>query len=317
MLFPALKDTVKRSRFLTNLSHSLRNVRMLNGTAEMDAFFADHQSRHAVLDPEAIRELSNSCYRLANFRMPSDPFSAAYRDRVLDLYHELSGRPEYSVEYEAAQFDPETEKFNFFPYNTQSLPLVGNQLITQGLTLRNISLPPGGSIVELGAGQGNTALNLALSGYKVTAVEVNQPSIDLMSYRAQVNGREIRFVRQDMMEFVATSPEQFDAVLFVASFHHCLDHAKLLQNLGRIVKKGGAIYFADEPILYAQSRFLPYPWGLRLDGLSLYFIRRHGWFELGYEYRYFKEALARAGWKLQTVHSGISGFSNFFIARRA
>src|SRR6185295_12806480 len=136
MLPPVLKDALRRSWILTNLSHSLRNIRMLNGLPEMDAFFTDHQSRYPILTPEAIKELSNACFRLKNFSMPSDPFSEAYRDRVLDLYLEISGRPEYSVDFEAAQFDPETEKFNFFPYNTQSLPLIGNQLITQGLILR-------------------------------------------------------------------------------------------------------------------------------------------------------------------------------------
>lgn len=314
---PSIKNLLKRSSVLTHVAHTLKGVRTLESLGELDDFLADHTRRHPIPDDKALQELSRVCLRIRNHRLPADPYSAAYREKVLDIYREISGRGSYSFDYEAAQFDPEVEKFNFFPYNSKSLRLVGTQLITQGLTLQNIALPPGGSIVELGAGQGNTALNLALTGYQVTVVEVNQPSLDLIAYRAKVHGREIRFARQDMVDFVCTTPDRFDAVLFVASFHHCLDHMKLLENVERIVKPGGVIYFADEPVFHSTNRFLPYQWGLRLDGTSLFFIRRDGWLELGYQIGYLAGALERFGWRLRAVPSRVPGYPDFYEARRA
>jgi hypothetical protein len=38
------------------------------------------------------------------------------------------------------------------------------------------------------------------------------------------------------------------------------------------------------------------PWGLRLDGCSLWAIRKNGWMELGFRDDYFRDALARTGW---------------------
>jgi SAM-dependent methyltransferase len=312
----SVKDMAKRSELLTEAALALRGIRSLDGVGALDAWLADHARRHSILDDKALQELNGICLRIRDPKLPEDPFSPAYRERVMEIYLQVSGKKDYSLDYEAAQFDPEKEKFNFFPYNSKSLRLVGSQLVTQGLTLQNISLPPGGSIVELGAGQGNTALHLSLTGYQVTVVEVNQPSIDLIAYRAKVHGREIRFARQDMSEFVRTTADRFDAALFVASFHHCLDHMAMLENIDRIVKPGGAIYFADEPIYYAKNRFLPYPWGLRLDGNSLFFIRRDGWLELGFQYGYFAEALDRAGWTVQTRKSRTPGYPHFFEARR-
>lgn len=315
-MVPALKDLLKRSKTLANMVHTLKKVRVIDNLPELDAFFVEHVKRHPIPDDKALLELSGICYRIREPRLPADPFSPGYRERILEIYREISGKPDYSFDYEAAQFDPETEKFNFFPYNSKSLNMVGTQLISQGLTLRNISLPPGGSIVELGAGQGNTALNLALTGYDVTVVEVNQPSIDLIAHRAKTHGREIRFACQDMTDFVCTTPHKFDAALFVASFHHCLDHLKLLENIGRIMKKGGSLYFADEPVFHSENMFLPYPWGLRMDGLSLFFIRRDGWLELGFQMNYMRQALEKFGWKMRTVRSTTAGYPNFHIATR-
>ena len=53
----------------------------------------------------------------------------------------------------------------------------------------------------------------------------------------------------------------------------------------------GRLAFAAEPVAR-----LAYPWGLRLDGLSLWSTRAYGWLELGFDTGYFAEALARTGW---------------------
>jgi hypothetical protein len=51
------------------------------------------------------------------------------------------------------------------------------------------------------------------------------------------------------------------------------------------------VLFASEPI-----QKLDYPWGPRLDGLSVWWSRTHGWLELGFDNAYFDLALAHSGW---------------------
>jgi hypothetical protein len=94
---------------------------------------------------------------------------------------------------------------------------------------------------------------------------------------------------------LAFEPERpFDAAVFFESFHHCDDHHAMLARLQRVVAPSGVVAFAAEPI-----GNLPYPWGLRLDGLSLWCVRQYGWLELGFTERYFAEALGRHGWRAE------------------
>jgi SAM-dependent methyltransferase len=312
-----IRDWLKSSRALVRLAFLLRKTRMIDSLSELDEVLDGILARNPNLDEKGIQELAGICFRMKGVRLPKDPFSAEYRKVQDEIYFRVSGKQHYHVDFESSQFDLETEKSNFFPYNTKSSVMVGNQLITQGMILRNIKLPTGSRIVEFGAGIGNVTLNLALTGYKVTAVEVGQSSIDLIRHRAGIHGKEIEIAPMDMVEYASTAePGTFDAALFVASFHHCHDHMKLLENLGRILKKDGIIYFADEPIHLAENPALPYPWGLRLDGLSTFFIRKHGWLELGFQHSYLAQTLAKYGWRLSKAPSQLSGFPNFLIAHR-
>jgi SAM-dependent methyltransferase len=86
--------------------------------------------------------------------------------------------------------------------------------------------------------------------------------------------------------------QTFDAVLFYESFHHCWDHILMLRKLHDVLRPGGRVFFAAEPITDA----FPMPWGLRLDGESVWAIRQNGWLELGYTEEYFTATLRREGW---------------------
>ena len=81
----------------------------------------------------------------------------------------------------------------------------------------------------------------------------------------------------------------FDAVLFYESFHHCSDHRGLIAKLAGILNSGGKIFFAAEPIFDG----FPVPWGVRVDGESLWAIRQNGWLELGFQESYFVRTLLR------------------------
>ena len=102
-----------------------------------------------------------------------------------------------------------------------------------------------------------------------------------------------------MMEFDGVEP--FDAAIFFESFHHCADHLALLRKLHRIVRPGGTVFFASEPIAA-----MAYPWGPRLDGMSVWSSRTHGWLELGFDTTYFHRALAKTGWQFTRRLVGVS-----------
>jgi len=93
-----------------------------------------------------------------------------------------------------------------------------------------------------------------------------------------------------MLSFEADRPH--DAAIFFESFHHCSDHLAPLEQLHGIVRPGGAVFFASEPV-----QKMDYPWGPRLDGLSVWSTRTYGWLELGFDEDYSEAALHRTGWR--------------------
>jgi hypothetical protein len=83
--------------------------------------------------------------------------------------------------------------------------------------------------------------------------------------------------------------------------------------LHNVLRPGGKVFFAAEPI----DDSFPVPWGLRLDGESLWAIRRNGWLELGYQESYFVRTLHHLGWVSHKHVSPATHLAVIFEARRA
>ena len=237
---------------------------------------------------------------------PPDPFSDAYRTWTWDLYRRISGRAGYDTAHEASPFDLGRALTRPFPYESGSLRMVGRDLRARGHVLDTLAgaLPAANGpatarsrVVEFGAGWGNLTADLVATGIDVTAVELDPKFCTLIGRRCADGPGELTVHQGDMLGFATDEP--FDAAVFYESFHHCADHLVLLDALHRIVRPGGAVLFAAEPV-----QRLGYPWGPRLDGLSVWSSRTYGWLELGFDVRYFDAALARTGWKGRRVGVG-------------
>lgn len=222
--------------------------------------------------------------------MPDDPFSEEYRQLQFDLYHRIAGK-RYELANEATVFDVAAATRRPFPFSTGSAGTVGESLISTGFIVRSMNLDAGSRVLELGSGWGTMTMALGLLGHSVTALDVEPRFCELVRRRAAHDGLPVTVVNDDFA-WVESADQSFDAVLFTSSFHHAADHLRLLRSLHRVLRPGGRVFFGSEPI----NADLPYPWGLRLDGQSLWSIRKHGWLELGFNERYFAEALRRTGW---------------------
>jgi 2-polyprenyl-3-methyl-5-hydroxy-6-metoxy-1,4-benzoquinol methylase len=235
----------------------------------------------------------------ATFRMdfstlvPPDPFSAAYREFQMALYTRISGRG-YAPQNERTKFDTVTADRRPFPYYTGSCRTAGFFTMGVGFLLFSLDLPAGARVLEFGPGWGNSTLAMALVGLDVTAVDIEPDFCELLRLRAKRHEVSLTVVNDDFM-WAETVREPYDAVVFFECFHHCADHQRLLAALDRAVKPGGRVYFGAEPIVPD----FPVPWGVRMDGESLWAIRSNGWLELGFKESYFREALTRAGWSVR------------------
>jgi SAM-dependent methyltransferase len=162
-----------------------------------------------------------------------------------------------------------------------------------GYIIMTMRLPAKAKVLDMGVGWGNTAVTLAQMGYDVTAIDIEPKFVELVNGRAALLGLPPIAEVGSFLD-IGTRPDRFDAVLFYECFHHCSDHMSLLQQLHTVLAPGGRVFFAAEPITDA----FPMPWGIRLDGESLWAIRRSGWLELGFQESYFRTALERAGFSV-------------------
>ncbi len=312
-------DVARHSSVLMYASHILRKRKAITLLADLDLFFDDFGKRYPTfedINDQAVEELLGHYYVEKELRLPRDPFSEEYAEKQWAFFLKMSGRAQYDINDEGNVYDFEKNRDSFYPFNTGSPDIVGRTLLSQSMAIRAMNLSRGAKVVEFGPGWGNITVNLALMGYAVTAVEANQPFIDLINYRAGKHGMSVNAVKEDMTTFAGSTTETFDAALFVASFHHCRDHLKMLESLSRIVKKGGCICLCEEPIFYSRNPFLPYPWGLRLDGLSLYFVRKFGWLETGFQFGYLSKALSAFNFEVLRIPSYMPRIADLIVGRR-
>ena len=283
--------------------------RVVRTLEEVDVIMREIDAAAAISDDELRRVFKTFRMELA---MPSgiDPASEEYRTKQLELYQWLHGRP-YSVKNEASPFDVEGAIAKPFPYSTESAETVGNQLIAIGYLIKHLALKPRSRVLEFGAGWGNTTIALARMGHHVTVIEIEPNFVKLINERASRVGVNVNVIQGDFFD-CKTLNSQFDAVLFYGSFHHCADHRALIALLDLLIAPGGIIMFAAEPIVEE----FPLPWGLRLDGESVWAIRRMGWMELGFKESYFRQLMDDNGWVLRKEVAAGTPWSTLFIASR-
>ncbi len=143
-------------------------------------------------------------------------------------------------------------------------------------------------------------------------MDIESRFCELIRRRAALVGLDVDVVNADFF-WTESVTEPYDAAVFFECFHHCTDHLRLLRALHRALVPGGSIYFGGEPI----TPHFPVPWGLRMDGQSLWSIRKHGWFELGFNDDYFAQALGATGW-IATKHPPAgSAMAQVWEARKA
>jgi len=298
-----LPASVRGARVLRPLRKRVAGGRVVSTLAELD---------------RELERLDSSAYDeekaiFAGFRMEAhrgdhlDPASPEYRLREVKLYEWIAGKP-YAPSNDITRFDVDAATRRPFPYYTKSARGVGDQLIAIGFVIKMLDLPAGSSVLEFGPGWGTLTVALARMGYDVTAVDIAPDFLELVRRRAAQEDCDIKLIEGDF-EIVTTLERTFDAVVFFESFHHCFDHRALIARLKDVTKR---VIFAGEPITNEFDE----PWGIRLDGESLWAMRRNGWFECGFREDYFVGLLEGEGWHVTKHHCKDTPAGVVFVATR-
>ena len=284
-------------------------MKTLHSAHELDEFIMECRNAASQSDT-ALRSVFQN-YRMEYQSVDRiDPFSDEYRKRQFDIYS-LIARKDYSTMNEETVFDTEKAVHKPFPYLTENTTTAGNHFVAIGHLLKSMNLAEKSSIVEFGPGWGNTSLILAQLGYQLTVIDIEARFCELIQKRAKQINVPIEVINDNFF-WAEKTERKFDTVVFFESFHHCHDHIRLLKALQNIVSDQGQVIFAAEPILPD----FPIPWGIRLDGESLWAIRNAGWMELGYQEDYFRAALKKTGWRGQKYICHDPNWATVWVAKR-
>lgn len=239
-----------------------------------------------------------------------DPHSADYANHWFTVYEALAGK-KYEIKSEGFEFDVEYYSSHPYPFCTESPQVVSQHIMAIGHIIGALSLPPKASILEMGAGWGNTSLILAQMGYDVTVVDINRKYGELIRNRSHGLGVNIQYECLGFDEVLSLG-KKFDCVLFFESFHHSHDHLKLLDIVYLILNSGGILALAGEPL----NERLPYEWGLNPAGEALWQIRTHGWLELVFRESYLLKTLQIKGFSVQKHEMHGNPVGTTFVCER-
>ena len=220
-----------------------------------------------------------------------DPFSDAYVTAQLRLYTEMSGRELDQEAYEHTDFPIDHCVGACNAYGQSRPAAMVHHYLRLGAVVQKAGLPDGAHVLDMGAGWGLSSEFLATLGCRVTAVDINASFVELVRRRADRLSLPIRPRKGAFESFAqADVSETYDAALFYECLHHAVRPWVALSRVAAVLKPGGVLMLAGEPV----NDFWPH-WGLRLDPLSVYCIRKFGWFESGWSWAFLKRCIEHVG----------------------
>lgn len=235
------------------------------------------------------------------------PFGKEYAAQQMRLYEEISGRTYDAEVCEQTVFDINAHIAAPNAYCFMEVKDVAKHLTALALMAGDAGLTRGSHVLELGCGWGFAAETLAQMGLRVTGVDINPKFVELCQTREARLKLGNRFFHSSFEAF--ETEVKFDAILFYESLHHSADAAGLLSRVRRFLKPDGVIILCAEPF-YGRWK----TWGIRVDPLSVYCIRKFGWFESGWSLAFIKSVFRRMGMKTRYINHGINNYTQQMIA---
>ncbi len=188
----------------------------------------------------------------------------------------------------------------------------GEHLSAMGHILMRSGIGRGAVALEYGAGCGLAALAFAQTGVNVHTVDVSSAFTGFVSRLAAHHGASITAHKAEFGFNPLGQDGAYDLIYFYESFHHCLEFQKVIPKLRKMLKPGGSVLLAGEPIFDEQCEGMPYPWGIRLDWENVAIMRIRGWMELGFQRDYLVEEFAKAGFRHEYFPDERTGFAKIY-----
>jgi D-alanine-D-alanine ligase len=140
-----------------------------------------------------------------------------------------------------------------------------------------LALEPGARVLDLACGHGRHSLELARRGYRVTGLDLSEPSLAIARQAASQASLDVEFIHGDMREIPFTG--EFDAVInLFTAFGYLENEAedqRVLDSVARALKPEGGFLIDTINALWLFRHFEPHGWQELEDGTLLLEDRRY------------------------------------------
>ncbi|QRR03397.1 class I SAM-dependent methyltransferase [Dyadobacter sandarakinus] len=127
---------------------------------------------------------------------------------------------------------------------------------SETLKLLSTYAPNAKTILDIGAGNGISSINLALKGYTVTVVEpdpsdtVGANAIRILQNAYQLDNMQIH---ENYAEEIGFQSGSFDVVYVRQAMHHAYELKKFVSECARVLKPGGILLTVRDHVIYNES----------------------------------------------------------------
>lgn len=263
-------------------------------STDLDDFVKECDRLGGVQSKEAQSFVSNFSLQLSTQVDESlDPFSSEYTNMQISVYKEISGRElDQNINEQDTRVDIESNKNSANPYGMEDTNFIARHSRTIFTSLLVSQLPAKAKILDVGAGWGLSTEMMAFTGAEVHAFDINPLFVELIKDRTKHRYYDVMVYESEFDVF--KPPSSYDLIFFYECLHHAVKPWETIRHLSSFMEADGKTTIAGEPINSIWWK----NWGIRLDPLSVYSIRKFGWFESGWSEDFITECFARAGFDL-------------------
>lgn len=110
--------------------------------------------------------------------------------------------------------------------------------------IRERSSVEGANMIDVGCGGGILTESLALSGAKMTGIDMGQQALEIAQLHALEAGLKIDYQHTTAEAMAAEHAGEFDAVTCMEMLEHVPDPQAIIEACASLVKPGGDVYFS-------------------------------------------------------------------------
>ncbi|QKC91423.1 class I SAM-dependent methyltransferase [Mesorhizobium sp. NZP2234] len=238
-----------------------------------------------------------------------DPFGEEYVAQQIAVYREIARRDVDQHANEQTDFAMADHIAGANPYAHQPPTAVGMHAGRVARAIQYSGLQIGDRILDMGCGWGTSCELMAFCGLEVTGLDINPRFVELVNARAKRIGHKVNAILGSFENI--PGDELYDAALYYESLHHAIKPWETLSLVNSRLKPGGKLMLAGEPVNDIWKH-----WGIRTDPISVYCIRKFGWFESGWSADFISKCVKRCGFEIDHFAEETGAIGWVMIARK-